>query len=229
MSHTLLQCQNARLSERDVHLISYDIHKCFDSLPWQAVRSSLLACGVGEPTADALFASWSNLQRIWKLQGRFQWASFRPSNGLFQGDPTAPACLAAFLASPVQQVRQRWPQQVSVSQCADDVLFASPDAHALRAAHDFFASWLLARGVQLHASKLCKWASTAAEPVLPAFCVQALGCNGPAFLNPWVVISCWVLTLTRQTRPSSLRVVVCVGGSCTMRYLGRLPGLAGCR
>ena len=170
MSHTLLQCQNARLSERDVHLISYDIHKCFDPLPWQAVRSSLLACGVGEPTADALFASWSNLQRIWKLQGRFQWASFRPSNGLFQGDPTAPACLAAFLASPVQQVRQRWPQ-VSVSQYADDVLFASSDAHALRAAHDFFASWLLARGVQLHASK-CKWASTAAEPVLPAFCVQ---------------------------------------------------------
>ncbi|CAE7218325.1 unnamed protein product [Symbiodinium sp. KB8] len=170
MSHTLLQCQNAHLSERDVHLISYDIHKCFDSLPWQAVRSSLLACGVGEPTADALFASWSNLKRIWKLQGRFQWASFRPSNGLFQGDPTAPACLAAFLAPPVQQVRQRWPQ-VSVSQYADDVLFASSDAHALRADARLLRLMALGTGVQLHASK-CKWASTAADPVIPAFCVQ---------------------------------------------------------
>ena len=170
MSHTLLQSQNARLSGRDVHFIAYDIRKCFDSLPWQEVWSSLIDCGVGRATADALYASWHSLRRIWKLQGRFQWASFNASNGLFQGDPTAPACLTAFLASPVQQVRQRWPQ-VSVSQYADDVQFASSDAVALREAHEFFASWLLERGVQLHASK-CKWASTAAEPDVPAFCVQ---------------------------------------------------------
>ena len=44
-----------------------------------------------------------------------------------------------------------------------------------------------------------------------------------------MVISSWVLILRRQTRPSSLRVVVHVGSSCTTRYLGRLPGLAGCR
>ena len=170
MSHTLLQCQNAKLSGRDLHFVTYDVRKCFDSLPWAAVESSLLRCGVGEATVAALSASWRSLRRIWKLQGRFQWASFAPRNGLFQGDPTAPACLAAFLIPPVELIRQRWPG-VSVSQYADDVLLASSDATALHDAHTFFTGWLQEHGVELSIAK-CKWASTAAEPNVPPFCVQ---------------------------------------------------------
>ena len=141
MAATFLSLQNASLEGQHVHLVTYDICKCFDSLPWQAVSKSLQNCGVNQQTAAALLAMWTNLRRIWKLQGRFQTSSFSPSNGLFQGDPSAPACLAAFLCHPINTIRQKWPL-VSISQYADDILFSCNNAEQLHEAHCFFVQWL---------------------------------------------------------------------------------------
>eukprot|EP00435_Cladocopium_sp_Y103_P040666 s1268_g11.t1 len=69
MACTYLRCQNASISGSHIHLISYDMRKCFDSLPWQAVHESLIACGIQSSAARALHSLWSNLRRIWKLQG----------------------------------------------------------------------------------------------------------------------------------------------------------------
>lgn len=169
MAATFLSLQNASLEGQHVHLVTYDICKCFDSLPWQAVSKSLQNCGVNQQTAAALLAMWTNLRRIWKLQGRFQTSSFSPSNGLFQGDPSAPACLAAFLCHPINTIRQKWPS-VSISQYADDILFSCNNPGQLHEAHCFFVQWLCDQNVDLNAQK-CYWASTCSAPDLPTFWV----------------------------------------------------------
>ena len=158
MASTYLRCQNASLSGCHVYLVSYDMHKCFDSLPWRKVRDSLVECGVQPACASALHSLWSGLRRIWKLQGRFSDASFSSTNGLFQGDPSAPACLSAFLCCPIRELARRFPE-VSISLYADDVLLSSPHLSQLHAAHDFFVSWLQDQHVTLNIGK-CKWAST---------------------------------------------------------------------
>ena len=165
MACTYLKCQNSSLAGQGLHIITYDMHKCFDSLPWDKVHRSLLACGVHGPTAHALRNHWCHIRRLWKLQGRFCEASFSATNGLLQGDPSAPACLVAFLCEPIRRIQTLWPA-VSISQYADDVLFSSCDAAQLRQAHDYFAHWLQSRQVDLNAHK-CFWASTIADPVLP--------------------------------------------------------------
>ena len=69
MAATFLSLQNASLEGQHMHLVTYDICKCFDSLPWQAVSKSLQTCGVNQQTAAALLAMWTNLRRIWKTAG----------------------------------------------------------------------------------------------------------------------------------------------------------------
>ena len=169
MACTYFKCQNSSLAGQGLHILTYDMRKCFDSLPWDEVHRSLLACGVHGPTAHALRNHWCHIRRLWKLQGRFCEASFSPTNGLLQGDPSAPACLVAFLCEPIRRIQLLWPA-VSISQYADDVLFLSCDAAQLRQAHDYFTHWLHGHKVELNAHK-CFWASTAADPALPDFWV----------------------------------------------------------
>ena len=172
MANTYLRCQNASMSGTHIHLISYDMCKCFDSLPWRAVHDSLVACGVHPSAANALHSLWTNLRRIWKLQGRFHDASFLSKNGLFQGDPTAPACLAAFLCQPIRELGKLFPE-VLVSVYADDVLISSNDPNQLLAAHEFFVRWLQEQNVELNTRK-CTWASTCQRPVIPAFHINGV-------------------------------------------------------
>ena len=134
MAWIFLKCQNAALSGRPLHILSYDVTKCFDTLPWEDVRNSLVTCGVHPSTARALHSHWSTLRRIWKIQGRYQACSFAARNGRMQCDPVAPACLAAFLAEPVHHIELCWPSVV-VSQYADDIVLLSHDAGRLENAN----------------------------------------------------------------------------------------------
>ncbi|CAE7407849.1 unnamed protein product [Symbiodinium sp. CCMP2592] len=152
LAWVFLKCQNSVLAQRPLHVLSYDVSKCFDSLPWDAVRDSLFACGVHRATAQALHNHWHSLRRIWKLQGRYHDATFDASNGLFQGDPTAPAGLAAFLVEPMLHIGQAWPM-VRASQYADDILLVSEDASSLAAANKYLEGWMRKHRVQFNVGK----------------------------------------------------------------------------
>ena len=93
----------------NLDFVSYDISKCFDSLPWQSVQNALEACGFHAETVRALRDSWESVHRFWKLHGRVQMSTVSPANGLLQGDPTAPACLAAWMVEPVSHINRVWP------------------------------------------------------------------------------------------------------------------------
>ena len=161
MAWIFLKCQNAALSGRPLHILSYDVTKCFDSLPWEDVRNSLVACGVHPSTARALHSHWSTLRRIWKIQGRYQACSFAARNGLMQGDPVAPACLAAFLAEPVHHIELSWPAVV-VSQYADDIVLLSHDAGSLENANAYLNEWMQQKNIELNAGK-CHYACTSVD------------------------------------------------------------------
>ena len=169
LAWVFLRCQNSVLSQRPLHVLSYDIRKCFDSLPWDAVRDSLIECGVHRATANALHSHWHALRRIWKLQGRYHNATFNARNGLFQGDPTAPACLAAFLVEPMQHITQVWPM-VQASQYADDILLMSHDASSLRDANGYLEGWMRKHGVQFNVGK-CHYFCTDAKAACEDFCI----------------------------------------------------------
>ena len=125
----------------NLDFVSYDISKCFDSLPWQSVQNALWACGFHAETVRALRASWESVHRFWKLHGRVQMSTVSPANGLLQGDPTAPACLAAWMVEPVRHINRVWPS-VEVSQFVDDMLLASEDVVALHEAHQYLENWV---------------------------------------------------------------------------------------
>ena len=118
------------------------------------------------------YTAWTNLRRIWKLQGRFHDASFLSTNGLFQGDPTAPACLAAFLCQPIRELGELFPE-VLVSVYADDALVSCNDANQMRAAHEFFVRWLQEQNVELNTRK-CTWASTSRRPASSCSALRSL-------------------------------------------------------
>jgi hypothetical protein len=158
MANTLLQAQTAIVSGEALYFITYDICKCFNTLPWEGVRDSLTEHGIHEEAAEALMAIWSDVRRIWKLQGRMKRATQPPLNGLFQGDPAAPHGLAAILIEPVMHIFKTW-SNVRVSQYADDLLLCSHDKHELEQAHAYLAEWMTKHNLELHETK-CKWACT---------------------------------------------------------------------
>ena len=73
-------------------LASFDVEKCFPSLPWWAVFGVLARVGVGSATVDCFRSFYSQLRQRFRY-GQVDGSEWSMANGLAQGCPASPDLL----------------------------------------------------------------------------------------------------------------------------------------
>ena len=81
-----------RRQHQELWLASFDIQKCFDSLPWWALFGVLRHAGVREPVVRCFEAFYQGLRRRFRY-GHVQGEVWHATNGLAQGCPASPDLL----------------------------------------------------------------------------------------------------------------------------------------
>ena len=77
-------------------MASFDIEKCYDSVPWWAVFEVMRAAGVPEGTVRCFEAFYGALRRRFRY-GQVDGETWQATNGLAQGCPASPDLLNLLL------------------------------------------------------------------------------------------------------------------------------------
>ena len=143
-------------------LASFDLAKCFDSLPWWAVFRTLRAVGVEEAVVRCFIAFYRNVQRRFRY-GSILGEPWHASNGLAQGCPASPDLLNVLF-----EPFHRWaaaqrlgvdvgPLHIASVSFADDLVLVAPSKASLEALIAAYLQWCSLLGVQV--TKVQAWSS----------------------------------------------------------------------
>ena len=88
--------QLRRAERAELWLASFDVAKCYDSLPWWAVFRTLLAVGVRRPVVECFRAFYQHVRRRFRY-GSMEGQVWFAANGLAQGCPASPDLLNILL------------------------------------------------------------------------------------------------------------------------------------
>ena len=78
-----------RRQQSELWLVSFDIEKCYDSIPWWALFGVMRRTGLAERVVRSFEAFYRDLQRHFRY-GQVDGESWRAANSLMQGCPAAP-------------------------------------------------------------------------------------------------------------------------------------------
>ena len=108
-----------RRRKADLWLASFDIEKCFDSLPWWALFSMLRAVGMRRGLVRAFSSFYTLLRRRFRY-GQVDGAIWQAANGLAQGCPSSPDILNILM-----EPFHRWARAAGFSVLVADHLIPS--------------------------------------------------------------------------------------------------------
>ncbi len=78
-----------RQQQEELWLVSFDVEKCYDSVPWWALFGIMRRTGVPEQVVRAFEVYYGSLQRRFRY-GQVDGQSWQAANSLMQGCPAAP-------------------------------------------------------------------------------------------------------------------------------------------
>ena len=81
-----------RLQRRELWLVSFDLEKAYDTLPWWALFGVLEQAGVRTTVVNAFRSFYRQLRRRFRY-GSVDGGSWQAANGLAQGCPASPDLL----------------------------------------------------------------------------------------------------------------------------------------
>lgn len=152
----------SRVRGSELWLVSFDLAKCFDSLPWWAVFRLLRAAGAGEQTVQCFRAFYRSVRRRFRY-GAVLGSPWRAANGLAQGCPASPDLLNILFES-----FHRWAagQQLGIEfsgfrvpsvSFADDLTLAAASLGEIKLLAGAFLDWCALLGLSV--TKLQAWSS----------------------------------------------------------------------
>ena len=156
---------------RQLWLASFDVEKCFDSLPWWAVFGVLRHAGVSPAVVDC-FASFYQLLRRRFRYGQLDGAVWHAANGLAQGCPASPDLLnilfepfhrwaaAAGFGVAVGDVR------IPSTSFADDLALIASSLEEVESLITAYLEWCTLLGVKV--TKVQVWSSLGAGQTVQA-------------------------------------------------------------
>ena len=171
-------------------LASFDVEKCYDSLPWWAVFGVLRRAGVEERVVRCFEAFYRSLRRHFRY-GQVDGECWQAANGLAQGCPAAPDLLNVLL-----EAFHRWATaaghgvevapgcKVASISFADDVALIAQDQLALETLITAYLRWCTLLGVKV--TKVQVWTNLPGRWVVEAAGLQAA--TSPTFKMVGVVL-----------------------------------------
>ena len=154
----------------ELWLVSFDIAKCYDSLPWWALFGTLEALGADPAIIGGFKGMYRDLTRRFRF-GRLEGEQWRASNGLAQGCPASPDLLNA-MYEPVHRWMEALAQEcgaevrfhggsrhfASAGYADDIVLMARSWEHAKRLVEGFLR-WCELLGLRVNVGKTQVWSN----------------------------------------------------------------------
>ena len=151
-----------RQQRAELWLASFDLAKCFDSLPWWAVFRILRAAGMSVNVVDTFAAFYRDVRRRFRY-GAVLGEPWRAANGLAQGCPASPDLLNILF-----ETFHRWAaaQRLGVDaggftiasvSFADDLVLLAPSQAAVEQLVAAYLQWCGLLGVQV--TKVQIWSS----------------------------------------------------------------------
>ena len=174
-SHLAQLVQDVVDMSEDVWLVSFDIQKCYDTLPWWALFGTISAYGVPESIVKAFEAMYTSLERRFRY-GRWDGEAWTATNGLAQGCPASPDLLN-FLYEPFHRWAQATGLGVRVSldnlravlgtaSYADDLVIMANSWEDASKLVEGFLEWCKLLGLKVNIKKTQVWSKNPkAKPV----------------------------------------------------------------
>ena len=156
----LIELQRRR--KQQLWLVSFDVEKCFPSLPWWAIFGVLTRAGVPQRIVRCFRQLYANLRHRFRF-GQVDGTEWSMTNGLAQGCPASPDLLNVLF-----EPFHRWAASQSVgvpvldthvasTSFADDLVLLGTDLRELVLLVDAYHSWCRLLGVTLHLGKTQLW------------------------------------------------------------------------
>ena len=151
-----------RQRREELWLVSFDLAKCFDSLPWWAVFRVLRAVGIAENLVACFSAFYRDVRRRFRY-GAVLGEPWQAANGLAQGCPASPDLLNILF-----ETFHRWAAaaglgvdlgslSVASVSFADDLVLIAPSQVAVEQLISAYLQWCSLLGVQV--TKVQVWSS----------------------------------------------------------------------
>ena len=145
-------------------LASFDVEKCFPSLPWWAVFGVLARVGVGSATVDCFRSFYSQLRQRFRY-GQVDGSEWSMANGLAQGCPASPDLLNI-----LYEAFHRWASaqqkgvpvdgvSVASASFADDLVLAATSWEDMEFLISSYLEWCRLLGLKVNLPKTQLWRS----------------------------------------------------------------------
>ena len=163
----LIALQRRRGAE--LWLVSFDIVKCFDSLPWWAIFGTLRRAGVSSTIVECFASFYRSLRRRFRY-GQVDGDVWEATNGLAQGCPASPDLLNILF-----ETFHRWAmsagfgvsvagQRVASASFADDLSLVATSLTEAQQLITAYLEWCSLLGIKV--TKVQVWSSLGAgQPV----------------------------------------------------------------
>ena len=142
-------------------LASFDVEKCFPSLPWWAVFGVLARVGVGSATVGCFRSFYSQLRQRFRY-GQVDGSEWSMANGLAQGCPASPDLLNEAFHRWASAQRKGVPVDgVSVASAsfADDLVLAATSWEDMEFLISSYLEWCRLLGLKVNLPKTQLWRS----------------------------------------------------------------------
>lgn len=176
-----LQCQR----RKQLWLASFDVQKCYDSLPWWAVFGVMRHAGISARVVACFEAFYRGLQRHFRY-GQVDGEAWQATNGLAQGCPASPDLLNILL-----EPFHRWALSAGhgvavTSTCrvasvsfADDVALVAGSKGELETLIEAYLGWCSLLGVKV--TKVQAWSNLTGTHTLTVPQLAAPVVTSPTF------------------------------------------------
>jgi len=135
-------------------LVSFDVAKCFDSLPWDVMFDVAEAEGMDKHMLGvARYMYRTSTRRFWYAAGEGE--EFTARNGIAQGCPLSPEFLKGLMEVFRRYVVAKFPGYAgcAITVYADDMILVATSVREAQQMVDAFALWADTLGVKVNASK----------------------------------------------------------------------------
>ena len=193
--------------QRPLWLVTFDLEKCFATLPWWAVFGTLDHAGVPAPIVRAFRAFYAGLRQRFRL-GQVDGQEWQAQNGLVQGCPASPDLLN-ILMEPFHRwaagqgfgVPVQADSRVASTSYADDLGLAADEWAYLLALVQGYLDWCALIHLKVHLDKTRIWSLRhPGARCLPSPSGTAPSLSFPAIPSVW---SAWSSGLTTSPPPVS--------------------------
>lgn len=152
--------------------VSYDMKKCYDSIPINLVLQVFNLRGADPKIFKALDGFYKHHEKYFRLDGTHTTA-FRPSNGIVQGCPLSMLLLTCLITTWLEHLQANSPASSAKSYADDISLWAKSKNRAdlcrsIRGLHDMTSSFVASSGMTINHSKCLTFGHKSVSDCIPA-------------------------------------------------------------